>query len=227
MSWWVHDMWNSGQKVLLVCIVVWVIGSIVLHELAHGWAAIRCGDRTPIELGHMTWNPIVHMGPFGLIMFAILGFAFGMMPVNPSRMRGRHAEALVALAGPAMNLALAVAALVLGMLWMGVAGGHWIPSVKADEPFFSNMLTFFRAGLWLNVLLMVFNLVPIPPLDGSRIFGHYCRPYREFFDSEQGTWVGWGLFILLFFFGADYILSFSASKTFQAWDAIESLLGLA
>ncbi len=227
MSWWVHDLWNSGEKVLLVSWVVWVIGSIVLHELAHGWAAIRVGDRTPIELGHMTWNPIVHMGPFGLFVFAILGFGFGAMPVNPSRMRGRHAQALVSLAGPAMNLALAVVSLILGMVWMGVAGGKWIPNVQAEPLFYANMLTFLRAGVWLNVLLMVFNLVPVPPLDGSHIVGHYNRAYREFFDSENGRWVGWGLFLLLFFFGARYILAYSSTMTWDVWDAIAGALGLA
>ena len=226
MNWWVHNLWNS-EPALLVSWIVWVIGSIVLHELAHGWAAIRVGDRTPIETGHMTWNPLVHMGGFSLIVFAVVGIAWGMMPVNPSRMRGRHAEALVALAGPMMNLALAVGALALGLVWVGVAGGHWIPGVRADEPLYSNMQIFFRAGVFLNVLLMVFNLMPIPPLDGSRIVAHYSPEYRRFFESENGQWVGMGLFVLLFFFGFDLIIGRVTTWTFAVWDALAGLLGLA
>lgn len=226
MDWWVHNLWNS-EPALLVSWVVWVIGSIVLHELAHGWAAIRFGDRTPIETGHMTWNPLVHMGGFSLIVFAVVGIAWGAMPVNPSRMRGRHAEALVALAGPAMNLALAAFALTLGLLWVGVAGGVWIPSVQAGEPLFTNMQIFFRAGVFLNVLLMVFNLMPIPPLDGSRILAYYSPGYRRFFfESENGQWVGLGLFVLLFFFGFDLIIGHVMSWTFGVWDTIAGVLGL-
>ncbi|VAX40844.1 hypothetical protein MNBD_PLANCTO03-1356, partial [hydrothermal vent metagenome] len=85
-GWWVEVYWQQ-DKVLLVSWVFWLFVSIVLHELAHGFAAIRCGDRTPIELGHMTPNPLVHMGPASLIAFALFGLAWGSMPVNPSRFR--------------------------------------------------------------------------------------------------------------------------------------------
>ena len=81
MGWWVTDA-LSVSPVLLISWVVWVIGSIVLHELAHGWAAISRGDRTPIERGHMTWNPLIHMGGMSLLVFAVVGIAWGMMPVN-------------------------------------------------------------------------------------------------------------------------------------------------
>ncbi|MBT5381502.1 MAG: site-2 protease family protein, partial [Phycisphaerae bacterium] len=88
--------------------IFWVLLSITLHELAHGWAAIWEGDKTPIETGHMSANPVVHMGRFSLIVFALIGFAWGLMPVRPWRFRhGRLGEAIVAIAGPAMNLALA------------------------------------------------------------------------------------------------------------------------
>ncbi|MFI4896901.1 MAG: site-2 protease family protein [Phycisphaerales bacterium JB059] len=225
MNWWVHNLWSS-EPALLVSWVVWVIGSIVLHELAHGWAAIRVGDRTPVETGHMTWNPLVHMGGFSLIVFAVVGIAWGMMPVNPSRMRGRHAEALVALAGPAMNLVLAVVAMALGLVWMGVGGGHWIPGVQADQPLYANMQIFFRAGVFLNVLLMVFNLMPIPPLDGSRVIAHYSPGYRAFFESENGRWVGMGLFVLLFFFGFDLIIGRVIGWTTDVWQMLAGMLGL-
>lgn len=75
-GWWVATIWETSPFLLLGWIV-WVIGSITLHELAHGWAAIRCGDRTPIETGHMTANPIVHMGPMSLIVFGLFGIAWG------------------------------------------------------------------------------------------------------------------------------------------------------
>lgn len=223
-GWWVHTVWERNPAEL-VSHIVWVILAVVLHELAHGWMAIRKGDRTPIETGHMTWNPLVHMGGMSLAALAIVGIAWGAMPVNPSRLRGRHADALVSLAGPMMNLALALVSTLLGMVWIGVAGGHWIPSVEAGDPLFQNMVTFFVTGAWLNVLLMVFNLIPIPPLDGSRILSHYSPEYRRVFESENGQWIGLGLFILLFFWGSRYIFGWAYSITSELWGALGNTLG--
>jgi Zn-dependent protease len=209
MNWWVADAWNHSP-VLLVSWVVWVIGSIVLHELAHGWAAIWCGDRTPIETGHMTWNPLVHMGQMSLIMFAAVGIAWGQMPVDPSRFRGRYDDAKVALAGPMMNLLLAAFALVCYVVVLGIGGGAWISGVRMSEPLYSNVELFFRLGVLLNTLLMLFNLVPIPPLDGSRIVSDIVPAYRDLWRQEQMRTAGLVAFIALFYFGSDYIWSFAA-----------------
>jgi Zn-dependent protease len=81
-------------------VVITVVVSITIHELAHGVVAVWRGDRTPIDEGHMTLNPAVHMGPFSIIALLVAGIAWGAMPINPSRIRGRFGEALVAAAGP-------------------------------------------------------------------------------------------------------------------------------
>jgi len=199
-SWWVANVLEMPNgKVVLVSWVVLVIGSIILHELAHGWAAISRGDRTPIELGHMTWNPMVHMGQTSLILFLVFGIAFGAMPVNPSRMRGKYANAFVAAAGPAMNLLLAIVCIILGGLVAAFGA-------KIGEPLASNTLTFFQFGVMLNVVLMLFNLLPIPPLDGSRILSDFSPGYAKLWHSENAQWVALGLFLLVFFFAGDYIL---------------------
>ena len=106
-GWWVADFLRAFGPAFVIAWAFWIIFSICLHELSHGWAAIALGDRTPIESGHMTFNPLVHMGGMSLVAFALIGIAWGAMPINPARLRGRYAEALVALAGPAMNLVLA------------------------------------------------------------------------------------------------------------------------
>lgn len=189
MGWWVADLLQDNPA-LLVSQIVWVIGSIVLHELAHGWAAIRQGDRTPIETGHMTWNPLVHMGGTSLIVFALVGIAWGAMPVNPSRFRGRYGDVLVSLAGPAMNIALAAVAVVIGVLWTTFAGG-------VGEPLWSNFAMFFYAGAFLNVFLAIFNLLPIPPLDGSRILAGFSPAYRRLIESPNAPFVGLALMVLI------------------------------
>ena len=106
-GWWVQVAWNIGPA-YLVSWIFWVLFSITLHELAHGWAALSQGDQTPRELNRMTANPLVQMGTTSLIFFFIIGIAWGMMPVNPSRFRdGRRGEIIVAAAGPVLNLLLA------------------------------------------------------------------------------------------------------------------------
>ena len=154
---------------MLITIVV----SICLHELAHGFAAIWLGDRTPIESGHMTLSPIVHMGIASLICLLLAGIAWGAMPVNPSRQRGKYAQAIVAAAGPAMNILLAILALTSLGLWMRF---DTRPVSELSEPLV-NLQYLLRVFGWANVLLALFNLIPLPPLDGSRILANFSEGY--------------------------------------------------
>ena len=192
MGWWVHDLYQSGRIVVLVSWIFWVIFSISMHELAHGWAALWQGDQTPRRLGRMTLNPLVHMGGMSLLVFAVIGIAWGAMPVDPSRFRwGRRGRVVVSAAGPAMNLLLAVAALTLlvGWLAVGPSGGN----------FRSNLATFLYTGGWLNILLAFFNLLPIPPLDGSSILsGLSFRAYR-FYQQPQAVMIGMFVLLAVFF----------------------------
>lgn len=197
-GWWIAELLHS-QPELLVAWIFWVIFSICLHELAHGWTAIRLGDRTPIETGHMTWNPLVHMGWMSLVMFAVAGIAWGAMPVNPSRMRGKYAEAQVAVAGPLTNLGLAIISMVGGGLWLRFGGG-----VVGDE-WYGYVMTFFFAGAFLNLILAVFNLAPVPPLDGSKILAEFSSGYRQMLHNPQFQMVGILVFMGLFFYAGDVI----------------------
>jgi Zn-dependent protease len=184
---------------------VWVVCSIVLHELAHGWTAIRCGDRTPIELGHMTINPLVHIPPMAWLMFAVAGFTWGLMPVSPSRFRGRYDDAKVSFAGPAMNLFLAVLCLVLLAAWEVAATGHWGQRMVVSDPLSANVRIFLRVGLVLNIVGFIFNLIPVPPLDGSTIARNLIPSYDEFLRREQVQGGAMIAFIALFYFGSRYI----------------------
>lgn len=222
-GWWVAEAWEISP-VLLVSWVLWVIGSIVLHELAHGWAAIRCGDRTPLESGHMTWNPLVHMGQTSLLMFAVVGIAWGAMPVDPSRFRGRYDGAIVAAAGPAMNLFLATFCLIALCLWIAAAGGYWSGGDGVGEPLFQNMQTFLRIGLVLNIVLMLFNLIPVPPLDGSRILASLWPSYERLWQGEQAQWMALAAFIGVFFFAGDFVFGAGFAAAGWATDAVLSVI---
>ncbi len=215
-TWWFESAW-SADPMLALSWVAWVIVSITLHELAHGWAAIKRGDTTPIDTGHMSWNPIVHMGLFSLIVFALVGIAWGAMPINPSRIRGRHGDAAVAFAGPLMNLYLAAGCILGRALWEGYA--HGLP-----DQFHDNISTALFVGAFLNLVLFVFNLLPIMPLDGGRILASYQPAYARLMETQGGVFLMLGLFMLVFFFGFQYIFGVAMMIAGLAVDALLSVL---
>lgn len=191
-GWWIADLWQRGETVLLVSWLFWVISSIVLHELGHGVAALWQGDSTPRDSGHMTINPVVHMGWFSLVALALLGIAWGLMPVNPSRFRnGRRGWALVAAAGPCVNLLLSGMCIVACALVVRFS--------SLSEPAHGNVVEFFLMGAWLNLYLMAFNLLPMPPLDGSVILAGFVPAVRRFYAQPAVQQFGLlMLFIVLF-----------------------------
>ncbi|MFO0836700.1 MAG: site-2 protease family protein [Phycisphaerales bacterium] len=216
-NWWVLNAWETGP-IYLVAWVFWVIFSIVLHELGHGWAAIRQGDTTPIETGHMTWNPLVHMGQTSLIMFALVGIAWGQMPVSPSRFRGRYGDAYVSFAGPFMNLLLFIACSIGGVVYLRLMS-------TMPEGFAYNLLVFLERGAVLNLALMLFNLLPVPPLDGSRILGDFWPKYYEMISTERGQMFTFIAFVVTFMYAGGKIFSFAAHVNTELWFACVRLLG--
>ncbi|MBM4119337.1 MAG: site-2 protease family protein [Nitrospira sp.] len=162
--------------------------AMVLHEYAHGWVADRYGDSTARMDGRLTMNPLAHIDPFGTVILPLLclilpgGFFLGWakpVPVNPGRLRNpRRDMALVAAAGPGMNLLLAIAS---GLLLSGLLAidptlmASWPPQPgQSPRRDLLGMLLLPIAAMalysvFINVLLMAFNLIPIPPLDGGRI----------------------------------------------------------
>ncbi|MCK5785004.1 MAG: site-2 protease family protein [Candidatus Sabulitectum sp.] len=152
-------------------VLVMVFFSVVCHEIAHGYTALLLGDHTAERMGRLSFNPIVHIDLFGTIILpAILilsgsRFLFAWakpVPVNPAFFRDpRKGMMLVAMAGPAANLAIAILLSIL----LHLAGGI-LPDFL--------LKTFAWVSL-INVMLMVFNLIPIPPLDGSRIVARFLK----------------------------------------------------
>lgn len=199
----INNLFRPEDRFFFFAACVTVVISIVLHELAHGWMAIRLGDDTPIREGRMTGNPLVHMGPFSILALLIAGIAWGQMPIDPSRLRGRYAEARVAAAGPAMNLLIALVALItLGLLYRF---GFSDPQVQWK----TNLLTFLNIAGTLNLLLLMFNLLPVPPLDGSHILANFYRPYALAVSDPSKQ----GIFFIAFIF------VFAASAVLATWAA--------
>lgn len=152
-----------------------MILSLTVHEWAHAFSAFKLGDDTALREGRLTLNPLVHIDPIGTLLLPLLGVPFGWakpVPVNPARFRRdvnmNTGMAITAFAGPLSNLVLAiVCAVALGVLVR--ADGR----EAAGSPFF----LLFVYGLQLNVALAIFNLLPIYPLDGSRVLERFI-PYR-------------------------------------------------
>jgi len=183
-----------------MAVVITVVVSICIHELAHGIVAIMLGDRTPIESGHMTLNPAVHMGIVSVICLLMAGIAWGAMPVDPRRLRGRYADALVAAAGPASNVLMALLAIVGLGLWQR---WDWQLLSGADQQV-ENIRYFLYVFGIVNFNLALFNLIPVPPLDGSRIVGNFSQSYAKIMQTVSMT----GGFLVMF------VLVFSAAGTF-------------
>jgi Zn-dependent protease len=191
-----------------LAVVLVVIVSICLHELAHGVVAIAFGDGTPIERGHITLNPMVHMGGISLIFLLLSGISWGAMPVDERRMRGKFAPALVAAAGPATNLLLALLSLVILGLWMRSDRNSFTdPSQMAENARF----LLYIAGVY-NVLLLIFNLIPVPPLDGGRILRSIVPAYRRLWDKMLQVGGGTSPFLIVAVLAAGWFVSPLASK---------------
>lgn len=147
-------------------IIYWLPALIIamsFHEYAHGKVADLLGDPTPRYAGRLTLNPLRHVDPVGLLMLLIVRFGWAKpVPVNPLYFRGdrRRGMFLVSLAGPGMNFALALLAGILRVLTIALSW-RWGPAFHA--------VIFFEYLLIYNVYFGVFNLLPIPPLDGSKI----------------------------------------------------------
>ncbi|HJU89789.1 MAG TPA: site-2 protease family protein [Gemmatimonadaceae bacterium] len=159
-----------------------LVFSVVAHEYAHGYAALKQGDTTAQSLGRLTWNPIKHIDPFMTILFPLMlyfgsggRFVFGAakpVPVDPRNYRQyRRGDIIVSLAGIATNLALAV--LCTALVWLFGFLGTVLPAAHSALAVVQLMMRF---GVILNLALAMFNLLPLPPLDGSHVAKHFMSP---------------------------------------------------
>jgi Zn-dependent protease len=186
------------QDFLLIMPVL--LFSVIAHEYAHGYAAFKQGDNTALMLGRLTWNPIKHIDPFMTVLLPLmLWFGSGHrlllggakpVPVNPRNYRNfKRGDIIVSLAGVFVNLLLAIASVILFIL-VGLVGR----AVPAAAGTFGILQAMLFQGLYLNLILIAFNLIPIPPLDGSHVM-KYLLPVSWAVRYQQ---VGrYGIVILL------------------------------
>lgn len=195
-----HNLMDSATQFIFQIAVL--IFSVVIHEVSHGYAALALGDETAKHEGRLTLNPLKHLDPFGSVLLPVLsylmgGFIFGWakpVPYNPYNLRNQKwGPALVGAAGPAANISIAI---VFGLLirFLPVFGSG------AVAPFLFNFINIAGIIVLLNLILAFFNLVPIPPLDGSKLL-FAILPYQwrglQFFLEQYGFIL---LLVFIFFF---------------------------
>ena len=191
--------------------IIAILIALSVHEWAHGFVAWRLGDPTAKYEGRLTLNPIAHLDPLGTIMFVIIGFGWGKpVPVNPRYFRNMKRDmSLTSLAGPFSNLCLAIVAIVLLRLFfsdvLSPSPGSLLPhgGGASITQFVADIL---KSSLFVNLGLMAFNLLPIAPLDGSKILlpfipVRYEVPYYQFMQ--------YGPYILLVLILAENAFGFS------------------
>ncbi|MBE3582517.1 MAG: site-2 protease family protein [Limnochordaceae bacterium] len=208
--------------------------SVILHEIAHGWVALLRGDYTAKSAGRLSLNPLVHLDPIGSVLLPLLlvlshsPAVFGWakpVPVNPANLyRPRQDDRLVALAGPATNLLLGLAAIVILLLLglgsklilapeRGVILGLPLllqPTILVSsfpgDVFLQVLVQFLKDMVLINFVLALFNLIPIPPLDGFHVVWSVLP--ERLLPKLQSVWqLGWLLFLVLIYTGAtDFII---------------------
>ena len=183
-----------NDTVTVVELVLLVAFSAIVHECAHGWMAYKLGDPTAKEQGRLTLNPMAHIDPFGSIviplLMALVGgpmFAFAKpVPFNPRRLRNpERDEALVALAGPASNILQAIVGDVI--LWLVVTISDQMILSGIDVLDASNVIVGLLVNyIYVNLTLAFFNLIPIPPLDGSKLISPLLHgEARKYYNYVQ------------------------------------------
>lgn len=205
---------------------MWVIPlvlSLTVHEWAHAYSAFRLGDDTAARMGRLTLNPIPHIDPIGTLLLPMLGIPFGWakpVPVNPSnfdrRFSMRTGDVIVSVAGPLSNVILAtICLIVLGLLY------RFAPEIAFGQ---HSVGTLLERGFFINVILAMFNMLPVPPLDGGHV-ANGLMPYRFRPQWERFAAVGPAVLMAIVFL--PHLLNFSLFSwpMFVARSAASSVIG--
>ena len=197
----------SGFLRLTVLALFALLVAVTIHEFSHSLVASSLGDNTSRQLGRLTLNPLKHLDPSGTLMLLLVGFGWGKpVPVNHHQLRGPLGMTLVAAAGPMSNLALAFLLAIpvkLGLLgWSGLSLGR--TAFVLTGGFREALTDIVGVVIFFNLLLAVFNLIPLAPLDGSKVVGGLIP---QSMAAGYARFERYGPLILMGLILADYVLN--------------------
>lgn len=202
---WLISAGTNGILNLLLT-VPGVLIALTFHEFAHAWAANKLGDETPRVQGRLNLNPLSHIDPVGFVFLIVAGFGWGKpVQIDPRNFNGKYslskAEAIVSAAGPIMNFILAFVFLIIYYLLFSVTNVLGALSIQWQQVIFL-VITY---TISINIGLGVFNLIPLPPLDGSKILMHFL-PYKVkewFYNNQQIFYI---IFLLIWITGLSSVI---------------------
>ncbi len=198
-----------GVKLIIIFLV------IPIHEFAHAWSANKLGDNTPIYQGRLTLNPLAHVDPLGAICIFFTGFGWGRpVQINPLNFRHyRKGMALCAAAGPISNLLVGFFGMIVYKLSLGLY------MVSPSETLYW-IAVIFQYFTLINVGLAVFNLIPIPPLDGSKILSYFTSPKVDNFINRNQMYISIAFLVLIITGVLDRPLGWLQSGMFWIMDKL-------
>jgi len=204
-----------------------VLLSLSAHEAAHGYIAYKMGDPTARNLGRLTLNPLKHLDPIGTICMLLAGYGWAKpVPINTRNFHNpKKGMALTALAGPMSNLLLAVIFNLLRAVFL--VASFYLPTGEKTELLMTIINTFFYWGVYMNISLAVFNLIPIPPFDGSRIFLSFLPPKMYFGIMKYERYILIGTLALLYLGVLSFPITFITEGIIALFDmAAYAVIGL-
>lgn len=187
---WILEITNIIQLAIILAVSIW------MHEYAHAYVSYRLGDPTPKLQWRLTPNPLKHIDPIGFLMIFLIHFGRGKpVQVNPLYYKNpRKGELMVALAGPATNIVLAIIWILIMLIYVKIMGGT--PNdifLNTVDP----MIGFWMSFSLLNITLAIFNLIPVAPLDGYRLIKIWRYQWAAFMEKYANFWL---IFVVLLLF---------------------------